>query len=226
MSRYHLRALIGMGLWLVAVLWAVFLPGGSHDSTQRLLTEVFEGFRDPLSGNAYLLVHFSLMGIWPWVLLLFWAGETPFRGNLWSKLVVFALSNMLGAFVALPYEALRSAEPKRLPPRWFFRMGNSRWLALALLILSGTLFLFAVVRGGFWDYMGLLQESSFVRVMAVDFLLFQAVAYRLILRDAYDRKTTYHPAQYLFFALPLFGPLVYLLFRKQLEAAHPAMVRF
>ncbi len=226
MSPYHTRVLAGLLLWIGVITWALFFPGGSHAGTADLLSAIFRGFSDPNTVNAYLLAHFSVMGLWPWVILAFYAGETPFRGSLWSKLIVFLFSNVAGAFVVLPYEALRSSEPKRLPPRWFFRLGHSRWFALILFAIAGSIFLFAIVKGGFKDYLELLMQSSFVRVMLADFLLFHALALRLLLRDSRDREARYHPAQYLFFAIPLFGPLTYLLFRKQLEAAHPAMVRY
>lgn len=226
MNKYHARALLGMLFWLLIMVWAFVFPGGSHDETSSLLNSLIRAFSDPSGVNAYLFAHFSLMGLWPWVILAFYAGETPFRGNLWSKILVFLFSNVAGAFVILPYEALRSSEPKRLPPRWFFRLGHSRWFALILFSFAGAIFLYSVVKGGFKDYLELVVQSSFVRIMLVDFFLFHALALRLLFRDSRDREAQYHPAQKLFFAVPLFGPLIYLLFRKQLEAAHPAMIRY
>lgn len=225
MSRYHVRVLVGVGIWAVAVGWALFFPGGSHAQTGDLLSALVHSLFGRATVNTYLFAHFALMGVWPWIILQFWAGETPFRGKLWSKLTAFLLSNVVGAFAALPYEALRRAEPMRLPPRWFFRFGMSRWVSLALLALSTLLLMAAVAWGNLSEYLELVQTNSFVRVMLLDFLLFHLVALRLLLRDSRDRDSRYHPAQFAVFLVPLYGPLLYLLFRKQLEAAHPAMLR-
>jgi len=226
MNHYQQRVLLGLSLWILTLVWAIFFPGASHHQTETLVNSLIQAFSNPTQVNAYLFVHFCLMGVWPWIILAYWLGETPFRGSLWAKLVVFLLSNVVGAFIMLPYEALRSSEAKRLPPRWLFRLGLSRWFAFFLLAVSTLLLLYAVVEGGFWEYVELLNESNFVRIMLVDFFLFHVIAIRLIWRDIRDKDSNYHPAQLTVFFTPLLGPLFFLLFRKQLEAAHPAMIRY
>ncbi len=221
----HLKIIVGLFISATIFIWAIFFPGGNHEETEKLFSSIFDFFSNPSWLMNYLILHFSMMRLWPWIILQFWAGETPFRGRLSPKLFSFLLSNFLGAYIVFPYEMLRSTEPRRLPPIWFNRFGSTHWVPLLFLILASFLFLTTFQGADFSEYLRLVQTNTFVRIMLADFGLFQFLSLRMMYRDSRDRGWKPALAQWVIFNIPLVGPLLYLIFRPRLQAAHPFNVR-
>lgn len=202
-----------LGLWLGFGLYAFFLaPPDSPDTVdliRRLSTGDWEGI------NPAIAALFNLMGIWPMV----YACVALIDGHqqrlpAWP----FVLGSFgLGAFVMLPYLALRQPQPTFTGPKTrLLKLVDARWLGWLLFLASVGLIGYGLVAGDWQAFIEQWQTSRFIHVMSLDFCLLWLV-FPALLRDDMARRDWTGAGRFWPIALvPLLGAAIYLALRPPL----------
>jgi len=203
------------GLWLGFLLYGVFLAPPDAPTTLTLIQNLSAGNWEGI--NPLIVALFNLMGIWPLVYgaVLFADGRGQ-RVPAWP----FAVGTFaLGAFLLLPYLALRQPNPIWKGPKTIaLRLWDSRLLALSLLL--GTIVLLGYGLGSglseWGDFVHQWQTSKFIHVMSLDFCMLTLLFPTLIQDDLLRRGVQRREPWWGLCLLPLVGACLYLLFRPSL----------
>lgn len=220
-------ASVGIGcLWLSLAAYAFLLAPNQTPYQDRYFLEklLFLHADDGFILNPVLVSLFNIMGIWPviYAMLLIPTARSSKGPPIWPFSV---LSGFVGAFALLPYFALwrgdgapplpSKEEKDKLP----IRILDSKITAAVLGF--GTLFLLANSYFGgeeAWKEFGqYFRGSRFIHVTSIDFLVLSGMApfwlYNdMTVREWEGRDTWWVPLS----ALPLVGPIIYLLVRPKL----------
>lgn len=205
---------IGFGLlWLAFVIYAFFFAPPNRPETFDLMIKLSTFKIDGI--NPIIVALFNLLGIWPLIYscVLFIDG----RGQKLPAWLFASLSFGVGAFILLPYLALRDDNPTFLGDKnLFLKVLDSRWTGLILLLSTVGLVAWGVSAGDWRDFIRQWQTSRFVHVMSLDFVMVCCL-FPALLRDDMARRGMDNPLGFWAVSLvPLFGPLVYLCTRKPL----------
>ena len=215
----EIQSLLTYGVWWIGfIAYAVFLAPPDDPETLEVILKLSSGQVADL--NPTLVALFNLMGIWPMiygcVLLADGHGRSPRAWPFWAG------SFAVGAFAVLPYLGLRRSlevgslqnfSEGRLRS---LRFWDSRWLGVALLIGATALAGYGLLQGDWSDFIHQWQTSKFVHVMSLDFCAL-SVLFPMLVAD--DMKRRNGNSEILWTAIscfPLFGPLLYLVFRPSL----------
>lgn len=170
----------------------------------RLLTGDWEG-EDPL-----VIVHFMLMGIWPWVI---GARAAPLLNARPLPLWPFVLlANVLGAFALLPGFFLRSAFNERQPVTGPLKLLAGRRIVSVLTLATlclGAWGLVATEPGVWWHA---TRTEAFMFIMGFDFLAFWLTS--MLIHRELGRNWRWA-------LLPMLGPLLDLWFERSEPRTKP-----
>ena len=155
------------------------------------------------------------MGIWPFIYsaVVFFDGRGQ-KIPAWP----FAIGSFaLGAFMLLPYLALRSANQKFVGEKnVFLKILDSRIFGL-LLTIGAVVLLASGLQGDWGDFGQQWQNSRFIHVMSLDFVMLSLLFPTLLGDDMTRRGWQNNQLFWLFTIIPLFGPLIYLCVRPPVE---------
>ena len=167
--------------------------------------------------NAYLLVIFALMGVWPMIYacLMFVDGRAqPFR--VWPY---FVGANFTGVICLLPYLLLRRRDQAVYGKKdtWLDLL-ERRSTGIGLLVSTIALIAFALIQGDWGEYTAEFRTYAFVHLITLDFCLMGLIfPLTSLLDDDMRRRGVYRKDRFWAIALvPLFGPLLYLCWRPTL----------
>jgi hypothetical protein len=197
-----LRSLFFAGLWLGFIGYAFLLAPPDDPQTLPLIQNLAQGNVQGI--NPLIVALFNLMGIWPMVY-----GAVLFADGRGQKLPAwpFAMGTFaLGAFVLIPYLALRQPNPT------FTGSKN-----LALRFWDSRL----VAQGNWSDFVTQWQSSRFIHVMSLDFCVLTLLFPSLLHDDLGRRGISPQPLIWATVALPLVGACLYLLLRPSLPDPKP-----
>lgn len=168
--------------------------------------------------NPIIPIIFCLMGVWPMI----YAGLMFADGRMQNlrAFPYFLGSNFTGVLTLLPYFLLRQRNQE-------FYGEKDDWLDLVdrqstgqtLLVITIILLAWAIVAGDWEDYWYQFQTEPFVQLISLDFCL-MCLAFPLtsLFDDDLARRGIQDSRVFWAVAsVPLFGPLVYLCLRPELE---------
>ncbi len=210
-----LRFRVGFGLLWVAFLgYATVLAPPDQPETLDLIVNMSTGEWDGI--NPAILALFNLMGIWPFLYLMFLYSDG--RGQRLPAALFGVVSFATGAFAILPYLALRRPNPGFAGPvGWWLRIHDSRWLGVVLLVASVVLVGWGVTAGDWGDFVSQWQTSRFIHVMSLDFLMLSGLIIALLGDDMARRGLENRAIFWAVALVPLFGPLLYVCLRPALQ---------
>ena len=199
-------------LWLGFISYAFFLAPPEQPDTFELIKNLSTGNWQGI--NPLIISLFNIMGIWPFIYsaVVFFDGRGQ-RISAWP----FALGAFaLGAFSLLPYLALREPNQKFVGEKnLFLKILDSR--ILGILLTTGTALLLASGLQGDWsDFVHQWQNSRFIHVMSLDFVIL-SLLFPTLLGDDMARRGWKDNQLFWLFAMPLFGALIYLCVRPSVE---------
>jgi hypothetical protein len=204
--------LIFWPIWAAFVAYAFLLAPANSPNTLSLILNLSTGQWAGI--NPIVIALFNLMGIWPMAygaVMLFEQSEKSKPG--WFCGASFAV----GAFAILPYLALRKPQPESaLPTKPLLKILDSRWLAIALLIISSILLTYGITQGDWAAFVQQWRSERFIHVMSLDFVMLWLLFAVLAKDDAQRRGAKGNLLAVCL--MPLLGALFYLLFRPQLLA--------
>ncbi|AGY59068.1 hypothetical protein [Gloeobacter kilaueensis] len=214
MPTFVVRLLLGL-VWIAFGIYAFFLAPAETQTPQQLvqsLTALALGQGEPL-----VVSLFNLMGLIPllYLFLLIPDGHGQKLPAWPFGLAAFAV----GAFALLPYLILRQPHhnwPTRKPAGWLVRIFDSRWLVLLTAVGIGWFFYNGLTHGDWAAFAAQWHASRFVHVMSLDFVVSTALLPVLIPDDLYRRNSKQIWPLWLAAAVPLVGPIAYLLWRPSL----------
>lgn len=196
--------LVWIALMAVSFIGAPDARPDQSEWVMRLLTGDWAG-EDPL-----VVVHFMLMGVWPWVIA---ARAAPLLSARPLPLWPFVLlANALGAFALLPGLFLRPSSTRREPPSGPLKLLAGRRVVSALLLATLGLGAWGVVAtepGVWWRA---TRTEAFMFIMGFDFLAFWATS--MLLQRELGRGGRWA-------LLPMIGPLIDLWFERSEPSAKP-----
>ncbi|MDB9496517.1 hypothetical protein PN441_03355 [Spirulina major CS-329] len=210
-----LRFRFGFGLLWVAFLgYAIAIAPPDQPETLDLIVNLSTGAWDGI--NPLILALFNLMGIWPFIYLMFLYSDG--RGQRLPA-ALFAVGGFVGgAFAILPYLALRRPNPSFSGPvGWWLRLHDSRWLGVGLLAGSVALVVWGITAGDWGDFVTQWQTSRFIHVMSLDFLMLSGLITALLGDDMARRGLENRAVFWAVALVPLFGPLLYVCWRPALQ---------
>ncbi len=203
-------------LWLGFSLYAFTLSPPDQPDTLDLIVRLSSGQWEGI--NPAIVALFNLMGIWPMVYaclaLIDGVGQ---KIPAWPFVVG---SFAVGAFVLLPYLALRHPNPTFPGPKSkLLSLLDSPWTGRVLSLGSVVLIGYGLLNGNWGDFAQQWQTSRFIHVMSLDFCMLSAVVSPLV-KDDMARRQFYHPSLFWIAVLiPLLGVAFYLSVRPSLESA-------
>ncbi|MGV2965886.1 hypothetical protein [Paenibacillus sp. AGC30] len=210
-----MRWILGL-VWIAFIAYALLLAPGQSPGSDLIFKELIT----MQSKEPWLLTVFSWLGIFPAVyacmLLRTSVKERGGRVPAWPFVI---LSFGLGAFALLPYYVWSSSANRasgyaslhfgRQRKSGIGRVAAHKLTHVVLLLLTlGTAF-YAMTQGHPDVYMEAFNQSAFVHIMTIDFVLLTLLSMIAIYRDTkVSRRSAAWTAAGIF---PIVGPLIYLL---------------
>lgn len=209
-----MRWILGL-VWIAFIAYALLLAPGQSPGSDPIFKELIT----MQSKEPWLLTVFSWLGIFPAVyacMLLRTSVKGRGRVPAWPFVI---LSFGLGAFALLPYYAWSSSANRasgygrlhfgRQRESGIGRVAAHKLTNVVLLLLTlGTAF-YAVTQGHPDVYMEAFNQSAFVHIMTIDFVLLTLLSMIAIYRDTeVSRRSAAWTAAGI---IPIVGPLIYLL---------------
>lgn len=210
-----MRWILGL-VWIAFIAYALLLAPGQSPGSDPIFKELIT----MQSKEPWLLTVFSWLGIFPAVyacmLLRTSVKERGGRVPAWPFVI---LSFGLGAFALLPYYAWLSSANRasgyttlhfgRQRESGIGRVAAHKLTHVVLLLLTLGAAFYAVTQGHPDVYMGAFNQSAFVHIMTIDFVLLTLLSMIAIYRDTEVSRRS--PAWAMAGIIPIVGPLIYLL---------------
>ncbi len=207
-----IRKIIFGLLWLGFISYAFFFAPPEQPDTFELIKNLSTGNWQGI--NPLIISLFNIMGIWPFVYsaVVFFDGRGQ-KIPAWP----FAIGSFaLGAFVLLPYLALRSPNQNFVGEKnLFLKILDSRIFGL-LLTIGAAILLASGLQGDWGNFWQQWQNSRFIHVMSLDFVML-SLLFPTLLGDDMKRRGWQNNQLFWLFTIPLFGPLLYLCVRPPVE---------
>jgi len=218
------RKFIFGGIWLGFSLYAFLLAPPNAPNTADQILALSTGQWGEL--NPVIVALFNLMGVWPMIYGAVAlvdghcqpsqtddASETNSSNQLKAWPFV-AGSFGLGAFMLLPYLALRAPAPEfRGKPSRFLKILTSRLFSIFLLGNAIAWIGYAIAQGDWANFAVQWQSSRFIHVMSLDFCLLTLLFPVLAQDDA--KRLNFSPPHWTWAtaAVPIIGAAIYLCLR-------------
>jgi len=208
------RKLFFGSIWLALSIYAIASSTwltSNMESDFNLITRMSTG---QLSGiNPLLVAVFYIMGIFPFVYAAFILFENHEKQV--SPYPFFLGSMGLGAFVLLPYLALRQPQGTWNGQKNLLQKAlDSRLMAVSASVALIGLLTWGIAQGDWSDYISQWQTTQFVHVMTIDFCLL-CILFPAVLKDDFERRGVEGGLKAIAY-IPLFGALIYWCLRPQL----------
>lgn len=201
---------VGYGLlWLGFSLYALLLAPPNQPDTFELIQRLSQF--DVAGINPLIVYLFNLMGVLPMMYsCVLYADGHEQKLPAWPFVIG---SFFLGAFALLPYFGLRQSNPQFVGQKnWYLKIWDSRVTA-ALVVIAAIILLFLGVTQGDWsDFVQQWQSNRFIHVMSLDFCML-SLLFPTLIPDDMARRGMSDRYFWWFAAVPLLGPLLYLLVR-------------
>lgn len=131
------------------------------------------------------------------------------------------LSNLLGAWIILPYFGLRRSEKvKEFRVNIFVRIFESKITTALLFMTTISLLGYALLYGDFRIFIHEFRTNWFIHSMTIDFFILSAI-FPFLIEDDLKRRQVFDKQQHSFYFrlafMPLIGPLIYLYRRPSLK---------
>ncbi|MBE9177094.1 DUF2834 domain-containing protein [Oculatella sp. LEGE 06141] len=200
-------------LWVGFAAYAFLLAPPNAPDTASLLVHLATGQWNGI--NPLVIALFNIMGVLPLayssLLLVDGRGQ---RLPAWP----FVLASFgVGAFMVLPYLALRQPNPTFTGEKNGLLKGlDSRWTGAAIALSAIGLILYGVTAGDWSNFVYQWQTSRFIHVMSLDFGLLCVLFPALIGDDMARRGIEDNRVLGAITLIPLFGALAYLALRPPL----------
>lgn len=214
------RKFVFGGIWLGFSAYAFLLAPPNDPKTVEQIIALSTGQWGKL--NPVIVALFNLMGVWP---MLYAAvalpdGHCQPEQNDGDRSVTqawpFVVGSFgLGAFMLLPYLALRSPAPHwRGESSRFLNILTSRLFGLFLLANALLWLGYALSQGDWSNFLAQWQSSRFIHVMSLDFCLL-TILFPVLAQDDARRHGLASPQwTWLTPALPILGAAIYLCLRS------------
>lgn len=205
---------VGFGLvWLAFIAYAFLFAPPNQPETFELIKNMSTG---NLTGiNPLIIALFNLMGILPIIYTCLLLSDGRGQKILAWPFVVGSFG--FGAFVLLPYIALREPNPEFTGERnWLLKILDSHWLGIGLTVAAIGLVTYGLSQGDWSDFIQQWQTSKFINVMSLDFCLLSVLVISLIGDDLARRGVENSVIFWSVSLIPLFGVLAYLSLRPPL----------
>ncbi|WP_342555537.1 hypothetical protein [Paenibacillus sp. FSL R7-0652] len=215
-----MRYILGL-IWIAFTAYALFFAPGNSPANDPIFKELLR----MRSEEPWVLTVFSWLGIFPAVyacMLLRKPVKTREGRHIpaWP-FVLFSFG--LGAFALLPYFALSSPLGKGISAdslsslkqskSGISRVASHRLTHLILLLLTLGAALYALLLGNPERFEQTFNESSFVHIMTIDFVVLTLLSTIATFRDA---KVNGRASNWAWAGLlPLAGPILYLLTERK-----------
>jgi hypothetical protein len=203
---------IGFGLlWLGFGLYAFLLAPPDKPDTFELIKRLSS--QDIAGVNPLIVYLFNIMGVLP--LLYSAVLYADGRGQKIPAWPFAVGSFFLGAFALLPYFILRQPNPQFGGRKnWWIKLWDSRITGILIAIAAITLLYLGLSQGDWANFVYQWQHDRFIHVMSLDFCMLSIVFPGLIKDDMARRGM--NDRDWWQFALPLWGPLAYLIVRPRI----------
>lgn len=208
---------IGFGLlWLAFVSYAFLLAPPNQPDTFELIKNLSTGNWDGI--NPLVIALFNIMGVMPMLYscLLFLDGRGQ-KVPAWP----FAIASFgVGAFMILPYLALRQPNPVFMGEKnGLLKLLDSRWLAIALSLSAVGLLAYGISAGDWANFAQQWRTDRFIHVMSLDFCLLCLLFPALVGDDMARRNWQNPPMFWTVVLLPLLGAIAYLCLRPPIGSS-------
>jgi hypothetical protein len=158
---------------------------------------------------------FNLMGVLPLIYSCF-----LLIGGRGQKIRAFPFaiaSFAVGAFAILPYLALKNPDTTSISEKdRLLKLLDSRWSGWALLLVSLGIAIAGLYLGNWTDFSQQWQQSRFIHVMSLDFLILSFLLPTVVADDLSLRQVKAPTFWQAIAFIPLLGALFYLCFRPPL----------
>jgi hypothetical protein len=206
-----------VAFWLLWIGFAAYAFGAAPPNdpdTASLILDLSTGNWNGI--NPLVIALFNIMGVLPlaYSCLLFIDGR-----NQRIPAGLFAAASFgVGAFMLLPYLALRQPNPGFSGEKdWLLKILDSRWTGRAIALMALGLVGYGVLAGDWSDFVQQWQTSRFIHVMSLDFCLL-CLLFPALIGDDMARRGLQDQRMFAAIAVtPLFGALTYLAFRPPLD---------
>lgn len=207
---------IALGLlWLGFIVYAfVFAPSDRPDTFElikNLCIVQWQGI------NPLVIALFYLMAVWPGIYsaVVFFDG----RGQKIPAWPFATASFAVGIFGLLPYLALREPNKQFIGKKnVLLKLLDSRVNGFVLTVAATILVAYGFKSGDWGDFVQQWQSNRFIHVMSLDFCLL-SLLFPVLLGDDMARRGWKNPQLFwLITLIPLFGPLIYLCVRPNIES--------
>lgn len=208
-----INKIVFFGIWILFIGYGFLFAPPDNPETIDLIIHLSKGNWDGI--NPYIISLFNLMGILPmiYVCLLLVDG----RGQKLMATPFMVGSFFLGAFSLLPYFALRESNTTFVGEKTIFiKIVESKLTAIALIIGTTILVVSGIKDGNFSDFVYQWQNSKFIHVMSLDFCLL-CLLFPVLIKDDLARRNINNPLLRAIAFIPLFGTLIYMIFRPSLS---------
>ena len=210
MARKLFFGLLWLALTIYAIASSTWLTS-NFKSDFALIAKMSTG--DIAGINPMLVAVFYIMGIFPFVYAAFILFEN--KPEQVSPYPFFLGSMGLGAFVLLPYLALRKPDGTWDGQKNLLQKAlDSRLMAISTSIALIVLLVWGITQGDLSDYASQWQTTQFIHVMTIDFFLL-CLLFPAVLKDDFQRRGVEGGLKAIAY-IPLFGALIYWCLRPQL----------
>ena len=218
MTRKLFFGLLWLALSIYAIASSTWLTS-NFESDFNLIAKMSTG---QIAGiNPMLVAVFYIMGIFPFVYAAFILFEN--KDEQVSPYPFFLGSMGLGAFVLLPYLALRKPDGSWDGQKNLFqKVLDSRLMAIGTTVALIGLLTWGITQGDWSDYISQWQTTQFVHVMTIDFF-FLCLLFPAVLGDDFERRAVEGSLKAIAY-IPLFGALIYWCLRPQLPVNSESFV--
>ncbi|MFE4106609.1 DUF2834 domain-containing protein [Almyronema epifaneia] len=209
------RQISFMLLWVGFSFYAFLLAPANQPDTFELIQRLSTG--DWAGINPLVVALFNLMGVWPLVyacvVLIDGQGQ---KLPAWPFVVG---SFGVGAFLLLPYLALRQPQPTFTGEKSvLLKLVDARWLGVGLAIAAFGLLVYGWSRGDWSDFVQQWQTSRFIHVMSLDYCLLWLLFPALLGDDMTRRGIGDRRWIWLLMLIPVLGAAIYLVIRPPLPS--------
>jgi hypothetical protein len=204
-------------IWIIFSIYAFVFAPPSGDETNLLIQKMLSG--DISNVNWVTFALFNLMGVWPLLHFSVLASDGNKQPVPWW---IFAIGSFfLGAFILLPYFALRRPKPEfEGEYNGIVKLSDGKGLGIALFAISGWLAASAILYGDWSAYAQDFLTTGFIHVMSIDFMVLWAMFVFIAQDDMSrrgiskeDRINKWTPLV----SIPIFGAAIYLITRPKLK---------
>lgn len=201
------------GVWVVLIVYSLFLaPPLNANTIDYIIGSLTLNFTmiDP-----YIVLLLNFMALWP--ILYAAILLTDSSDILIPKGVFILLSFFGGIFILLPYMAIRRPRTQKYMENTVtLQIAQSKILPFICIIIFGPLFVIAMLSGNPSIFLQIWWTDRFIHVVGINFILL-SILYPILIWEEMNHMHWDDPLfRIIFCALPVMGPIFYLLIRPKI----------